>query len=283
MVAAIEVRQLTKTFGAGRKALDAVDLTIEKGEMVALIGASGSGKSTLMRHVAGLVAADRKGTHDGSILVNGRPVQDKGRIGREVRDIRSEIGFVFQQFGLVNRMSVLTNTLAGALGRLPQWRTLFKLFPRADRDLAMAALARVGVADWAYERAGTLSGGQQQRVAIARTLVQKAPVVMADEPIASLDPTASRNVMEILQRINREDGITVVVTLHQVDYAVRYCPRTVALRRGRIVYDGPSAELTPQLLGELYAGDQEAAAALWGTAMQDGADSLEMKLAAGLV
>jgi phosphonate transport system ATP-binding protein len=283
MVAAIEVRQLTKTFGTGRKALDAVDLTIEKGEMVALIGASGSGKSTLMRLVAGLVAGDRKGTHDGSILVNGRAVQEKGRIGREVRDIRSEIGFVFQQFGLVNRMSVLTNTLAGALGRLPQWRTVLKLFPHADRDLAMAALARVGVADWAYERAGTLSGGQQQRVAIARTLVQKAPVVMADEPIASLDPTASRNVMEILQRINREDGITVVVTLHQVDYAVRYCPRTVALRRGRIVYDGPSAELTPQLLGELYAGDQEAAAALWGTAMQDGADSLEMKLAAALV
>lgn len=282
MASAIEVRGLSKTFGGGRKALDGIDLVIEPGEMVALIGASGSGKSTLMRHIAGLVAGDRHATASGSIMVNGRSVQEKGRLGRSIRDIRSEIGFVFQQFGLVNRLNVLTNTLCGALGRLPQWRTLLKLFPAADRQLAFQALARVGVADWAYERAGTLSGGQQQRVAIARALVQKAPIVMADEPIASLDPASSRNVMEILQRINMEDRITVVITLHQVDYAVRYCPRTVALRRGKIVYDGPSAALTPELLGELYAGDQEAAAALWGTALADNADSLEMKLSAGL-
>jgi len=282
MVAAIEVRSLTKTFGGGRKALDGVELSIAHGEMVALIGASGSGKSTLMRHIAGLVAGDRKSSASGSILVNGRKVQAAGKMGRDIRDIRAGIGFVFQQFGLVNRMNVLTNTLVGALGRMPAWRSLFKLFSREDRVLAMVALQRVGVADWAYERAGNLSGGQQQRVAIARALVQKAPILMADEPIASLDPASSQNVMEILQRVNAEDGITVVVTLHQVDYAVKYCPRTVALRAGKIVYDGPSAALTPKLLAELYAGDKEAAAALWGTSLEQNADSLEHKLATGL-
>ena len=282
MAAAIEVKGLTKTFGGGRKALDGVDLTIQRGEMVALIGASGSGKSTLMRHIGGLVAGDRKSASSGSITVHGRKVQASGKMGSDIRAIRGGIGFVFQQFGLVNRMSVLTNTLAGALGRLPAWRTLFKLFPQEDVNLAMASLQRVGVADWAFERAGDLSGGQQQRVAIARALVQKAPVLMADEPIASLDPASSQNVMEILQRVNAEDGITVVVTLHQVDYAVKYCPRTVALRSGKVVYDGPSAALTPQLLAELYAGDKEAAAALWGTSLEQNADSLEHKLATGL-
>ncbi|PWR21420.1 phosphonate ABC transporter ATP-binding protein [Zavarzinia aquatilis] len=282
MTAAIEVRGLTKTFGGGRKALDGVDLVVAPGEMVALIGASGSGKSTLMRHIGGLVAGDRHATASGTITVNGHAVQASGRMARDIRTIRGGIGFVFQQFGLVNRMSVLTNTLVGALGRLPQWRTLLRWFPRHDVDLAFSALARVGVADWAFERAGDLSGGQQQRVAIARALVQKAPVLMADEPIASLDPASSRNVMEILQRINAEDRITVLVTLHQVDYAVKYCPRTVALRKGRVVYDGPSAALTPQLLSELYAGDKEAVAALWGTSLEEDADSLEAKLAAGL-
>ncbi|MFA5123600.1 phosphonate ABC transporter ATP-binding protein [Zavarzinia sp.] len=282
MVAAIEVRQLSKTFAGGRRALDAVDLTVGRGEMVALIGASGSGKSTLMRHIGGLVAGDRKSTPSGTITVGGRVVQNQGRIAADIRAIRGEIGFIFQQFGLVNRMSVLMNTLAGALGRTPQWRKMIKFFPAEERAAAMAALARVGVQDWAYERAGNLSGGQQQRVAIARALVQQAPLVMADEPIASLDPASSRNVMEILQRINREDGITVVVTLHQVDYAVKYCQRTVALRAGAIVYDGPSAALTPQLLAELYAGDTEAAAALWGSASLEDATGLEAKLATGL-
>jgi phosphonate transport system ATP-binding protein len=159
---------------------------------------------------------------------------------------------VFQQFNLVDRLPVMVNVLVGRLHGMPFWRAWTRWFTAQERALAIEALGRVGIAECHAQRASTLSGGQQQRAAIARTLVQGAKVVLADEPIASLDPEASRKVMEILARINREDGCTVVVSLHQVDMAMRYCPRVVALHQGRVVFDGPSRELTPALLRNLY-------------------------------
>lgn len=251
---AIEVSGLSKTFRKGCCALDAVSLRIEQGEMVALIGASGSGKSTLLRHISGLTAGD-KGA--GAVRVLGRTVQSHGRIAGNCRCIRAELGFVFQQFNLVNRLSVLTNVLLGTLGRIPAWRGTLGLFSRAEKVRAMQALARVGIAAAAGQRASTLSGGQQQRAAIARALVQQARVVLADEPIASLDPASSSRVMEALASINREDGITVLVSLHQVDYAIKYCPRTIAMRDGKVVFDGPSDRLTPAFLTDLYGADSE--------------------------
>ncbi len=248
---AIRVKNLSKTFRRGKKALDGVDLDIQPGEMVALIGASGSGKSTLIRHIAGLIEGDR-GDGVCCIDVLGRPMQNGGRISRGANGVRTQVGVIFQQFNLVDRLSVLTNVLIGRLGQMERWRAYFGLFSREEKLAALDALWRVGISETARQRASTLSGGQQQRAAIARALVQKSRVVLADEPIASLDPASSKRVMEALKRINREDGITVVVSLHQVEYATRYCPRTVALRDGKKVYDGPSAALTPAFLHELY-------------------------------
>ena len=250
----ISVSGLSKTFTGG-KALDNVNLHIAPGEMVALIGSSGSGKSTLMRHLAGLTMGDRQAGGSGSVRVTGLTVQESGRVAGNVRRIRQGIGVVFQQFNLVGRLSVYTNVLLGALGRTPAWRSLLRRFTPEDQALAMNALRRVGIGDKAGQRAGTLSGGQQQRAAIARALVQQAKVLLADEPIASLDPESSRNVMEILAELNRTDKITVVVSLHQVDYAIRYCPRTIALRHGRVVYDGPSSRLSPAFLQEIYGAE----------------------------
>jgi len=248
---AISVDALTKTFRGGHRALDAVSLAIAPGEMVALIGASGSGKSTLIRHISGLLPADR-GSGGGTVTVHGRPVQERGRVARDIAATRAEVGVIFQQFNLVPRLSVLTNVLVGLLGRAPRWRATLGLFTTAEQRLAMAALARVGIAEKARTRAASLSGGQQQRAAIARTLVQGARVVLADEPIASLDPASAKRVMDLLARVNAEDGITVLVSLHQVEYARRYCPRTIAMRDGRIVFDGPSGQLTTAFLREIY-------------------------------
>jgi phosphonate transport system ATP-binding protein len=249
---AIRIERLSKTFSNGRKALDEIDLRVEPGEMVALIGASGSGKSTLLRQIAGFTVSDAQPSQ---IQILGRPIQQNGRIVREVRRIRRDIGFVFQQFNLVNRMTVETNVLVGALARLPLWRRLTGAFPRGERELSLAALREVGIGDHARERAGNLSGGQQQRAALARALVQQARIILADEPIASLDPESSRRVMEMLRKLNTEHRLTVLVSLHQVDIAMQYCARTVALRKGKVVYDGPSADLTPALLQQLYGDD----------------------------
>lgn len=246
----LRIENLNKHFANGKHALHDINLHIEAGEMVALIGASGSGKSTLLRMVAGLLEADAQ--PGSKIEVNGQCVQQNGRIASDIRTIRAEVGFVFQQFNLVDRLSVLVNVMVGRLHRMPWWRGLARWFNAHERTLALEALQRVGIVDCHAQRASTLSGGQQQRAAIARTLVQGARLVLADEPIASLDPESSRKVMEILANIQREDGRTVVVSLHQVDMAIRYCPRVVALNQGRIVYDGPSAHLTPALLRELY-------------------------------
>ncbi|WP_133646042.1 phosphonate ABC transporter ATP-binding protein [Paraburkholderia flava] len=246
---AIRIERLSKTFNNGRKALDEIDLRVEPGEMVALIGASGSGKSTLLRHIAGFTVADPQPSR---IEILGRPIQQDGRLVREVRSIRRDISFVFQQFNLVNRLTVQTNVLIGALARLPFWRRITGIFPRGERELAMTALAEVGIDGHAAERAANLSGGQQQRAALARALVQRARIILADEPIASLDPESSRRVMDMLRALNTNHQLTVLVSLHQVDIAMQYCARTVALRQGKVVYDGPSAALTPALLRELY-------------------------------
>jgi phosphonate transport system ATP-binding protein len=248
----IQVRDLSKTFGSKKtdqKALKNINLSIETGEMVALIGPSGSGKSTLLRHLSGLSCGD---TDSGEIRILGQMVQCNGKLCSDVRKTRTRIGYIFQQFNLVGRMKVITNVLTGALGRMPGWRGSLGLFNAEERGYALKCLNRVGMDAWADQRASCLSGGQQQRVAIARTLTQKAEVILADEPIASLDPESARRVMEILADINSRDGRTVVVTLHQVDYAREFCRRAIALKAGEVVFDGPSEDLTPSLLAGIY-------------------------------
>jgi phosphonate transport system ATP-binding protein len=250
---AIEVRAAAKTFGSLR-ALDGVSLRVARGEMVGLIGPSGAGKSTLLRAINGLSVLDGD---DGAIEACGAVVQRAGRLADDVRRTRARIGMVAQSFNLVGRLSLFTNAALGLLGRISFWRGLAGRWSKAERAAVMAALARVGVAEQAGQRASTLSGGQQQRGAIARALVQEAEIILADEPVASLDPAAARRVMDLLAELNRERGITVVVSLHQVDYALRYCPRVVAMKAGRIVFDGPSASLDPARLAEIYGPEIE--------------------------
>ena len=251
--AVVTFEGVSKTYGA-RKALDRVSLSLQPGEMVALIGPSGSGKSTLLRAATGLIPIDAGA---GRISVFGDPIQAGGRISERVRRLRARIGFVFQQFNLVGRLSVFSNVALGLLGRLSFARGLFGLWPAADRHEVMAALTRVGLEDKAGARADALSGGQQQRAAIARALVQKADAIFADEPVASLDPVSARKVMELLCELNRHDGLSVLVSLHQVDYALRYCRRVVALKDGRVVYDGPQSGLRHEQLVEIYGPEIE--------------------------
>ena len=258
--APIDVRRISKCFERGMRVLDDVSFSVARGEMVALIGASGSGKSTLIRALAGLVAVERpldgdKHERAGSIELFGRPIQRDGRIVRGAKDLRVRVGVIFQQFNLVPRLSVLTNVCLGFLGRMPFLRGTLSNFTLDEKRRAMHALTRVGMAEHALKRGSELSGGQQQRAAIARTLVQGAELLVADEPIASLDPSSARRVMDILADMNRQDGITILVSLHQVEYALSYCPRTIALSAGKVVYDGPSDALTPGLLCSIYGAE----------------------------
>lgn len=250
---AFEARDVSKTFGA-RRALDHVSLRIDRGEMVALIGPSGSGKSTLLRTFTGLNVID---AGPGCVEATGLPVQKDGRLSDEVRRVRRRVGFIFQQFNLVGRLTLFTNVMIGALGRIGFWAGLFGRWPADRKAEAMAALHRMGVSEYAGQRAATLSGGQQQRGAIARCLVQGATAILADEPVASLDPVSARRVMGALQELNRDDGMTVVVTLHHVEYALRYCRRVVALQAGRVVYDGPAEGLSRKLLVDVYGPEIE--------------------------
>jgi phosphonate transport system substrate-binding protein len=247
----LEAKNLTRTYGT-RKALDNVSVSVAPGEMVALIGPSGSGKSTLLRNATGLITAD-EGCGDVKLL--GIGVQKNGKLLESVRDARARVGFVFQQFNLVGRLSLFQNVMLGALGRLPFLQGFLGRWPKADQEKAMQALARVGVADYAAQRANTLSGGQQQRGAIARALVQGAEAIFLDEPVASLDPVSARKVMELLRDLNEHDGVTVVVTLHQIDYATKFCDRIIALKAGKIVYDGPKEGLTRDRLIEIYGAE----------------------------
>jgi phosphonate transport system ATP-binding protein len=251
MAYAIDIRELSKSF-ANCQALNKVSLQILEGEMVALLGASGSGKSTLLRHLPGFITSN-----SGEINVLGKTVQANGQRKSNSKEVRNKIGFVFQQFNLVNRLPVITNVLMGLLHETPWWRSLLMRFTVAQRQAAIEALASVGIEQTSWQRASTLSGGQQQRAALARCLVQKAKIILADEPIASLDPESSRIVMNLLQKMNQEHHCTVLVSLHQVEFAVRYCKRTIALNAGRVVYDGPSSALTPQLLAQLYGSSAQ--------------------------
>jgi phosphonate transport system ATP-binding protein len=245
---AVEVCNISKTFNK-TKALDDICLKVKHGEMVALIGASGSGKSTLLQHLSDLITSDARPSH---IKILGRTVQLNGESNCKIRQIRADIGFVFQQFNLVDRLPLLTNVLTGMLASVPAYRSMIRWFTYVEKKKAMEALARVGMADYATQRASTLSGGQQQRGAIARALVQEAKIILADEPIASLDPASSTHVMDTLLRINQEDGVTVLVSLHQVDYAMRYCKRSIGLKQGKVVFDGSSDALSTSLLRDIY-------------------------------
>lgn len=251
---AIVVEQASKSFGT-RAALQSINLRIRSGERVALLGASGSGKSTLIRLLCGLEQMDA-GT--GRIEVLGRQLQDGRGLTPKPRLIRQDIGVIFQQFNLVGRLPVLTNVLMGLSARTPLWRLLSGQFRIDDKARALDALKALGLQDQAFQRASTLSGGQQQRAAIARVLLQGARVVLADEPVASLDPESTLRVMDHLAELNARQGMTLVVSLHHVELARRYCDRVIALRDGSIIFDGETSALDVNLLQRLYgAGARE--------------------------
>ena len=241
-------------YPGGVRALAGLDLEIARGEFVVVVGLSGAGKSTLVRAVNGLVPLTSGSlqveTADGAGGTLTREVV--GLRGRELRDLRAEVGMIFQGFNLVKRTTVLNNVLMGRLHRVSTWRTLLRLYPAADVDLAMQALERVEIVEKAYVRAANLSGGQQQRVGIARALAQEPSIILADEPVASLDPPTSHAVMRYLQQINRELGITTIVNLHFLDLATRYADRIIGLRAGELVFDGRGDEADEQVFRDIY-------------------------------
>ncbi len=226
-------------------ALRGINLSVPPGQMLAIIGLSGAGKSTFLRCVNRLVEPT-----SGQMLVEGRDVTHIS--GAEFRRLRTGIGMIFQQFNLVKRMSVLTNVLTGRLGYVPVLASWFHRFSAEDVDVALDCLRRVGIEDKAYVRADTLSGGQQQRVAIARALAQRPRIMLADEPVASLDPETSRVVLGYLRQINHDDGITTVVNLHQLDYAREYADRIVGFRQGEIVFDGTPDQVNEDVYRVVY-------------------------------
>lgn len=232
-------------YPGGVHALRDLDLEIAEGEFVVVVGLSGAGKSTLVRTINGLVPLS-----SGTLEVNGRKVETAGR--RDLRRLRSEIGMIFQSFNLVKRTSVLNNVLMGRLHATPSWRSLLGLHRRDDKELAMQALERVEIVDKAYVRASNLSGGQQQRVSIARALAQEPKVMLADEPVASLDPPTANVVMRDLQRINRDLGITTIVNLHFLDLAKRYGERIIGMRQGEVVFDGNGDEADEKVFENIY-------------------------------
>jgi len=240
----IELTDLSKHFGAAR-AVQNVDLVIEPGSMVGVIGRSGAGKSTLLRLINRLI--DPSG---GEIAFNGQNIT--ALKGKNLTAWRARCAMIFQQFNLVNRLDVITNVLIGRIGYRATLPTLFKRFSEAERAKAILALDRLEMADFALQRAERLSGGQQQRVAIARALVQDPSILLADEPIASLDPANAKRVMDALRRINLEDGITVIVNLHHLDTAKEYCDRIIGMAQGHVVFDGAPESLTADIVQEIY-------------------------------
>lgn len=240
----LELDRLRKTFGA-TVALDGVTLCVAPGEMVGIIGRSGAGKSTLLRCVNRLVEPT-----SGTVRHAGTDVT--ALAGAALRRWRRDCAMVFQHFNLIPRLTVLDNVLVGRVGHRPAWRTLLGLFTAEDRALAVLALERVEMTPFVLRRAETLSGGQAQRVAIARALVQQPSMLLADEPIASLDPPGAARVMDDLRRANRDDGITVLCNLHSLAAARRYCDRVIGMSGGRIVFDGPADALDEPALQHVY-------------------------------
>lgn len=237
----IEISALHKTYAGGFQALTDINLSIEPGEFVVLLGPSGAGKSSLLRCINGLVPFT-----SGSLRVGGVAVGPK-----TLRAVRRQAGMVFQQFNLVKRLTVLENVLCGRLA-YNSWLSALRLFPGSDIELALGALERVGLKEKADERCDRLSGGQQQRVGIARALVQRPAVILADEPVASLDPISARVVLDLLTEINARDGVTVVVSLHDIELARTYGRRIVGLHRGALVLDRPGSELTEADVRQVY-------------------------------
>ncbi len=242
---ALHVNALVKRYGEMR-AVDGVSLSVEAGELVALLGPSGSGKSTLFRCVSRLARLDAGAVHVGGTRIDQLE-------GRALREQRRAIGLIFQQFNLIGRLSALDNVLAGRLGAVGTLRATFRAFSAEDRQMALAALDRVGLLDKAYQRADSLSGGQQQRVAIARVVTQRSRIILADEPVASLDPTSAMNVLTLLHSIARERGIAVLCSLHQTDLARGFADRIVAMKQGRVMLDAPVADIGDDAIAAIYS------------------------------
>src|SRR5579864_9468811 len=243
----LRIEHLVKDYSGGVRALDDVSLEVHDGEFVVLIGLSGSGKSTLLRCINRLIEP-----------TSGRIVLDDEDItaarGADLRRIRRSIGMIFQQFNLVRRSTVLTNVLTGRLGYVSQWQALVAHFGEDDYRRALTNLERVGLRDRAHQRADRLSGGQQQRVAIARALMQEPKIMLADEPVASLDPATSHSVLKYLQQINR-DGMTVICSLHFLILARTYATRVIALKEGRLMFDGLPSEIDERRFQAIYGED----------------------------
>lgn len=241
----IRFTNATVVYPGGVRAMDDLSLEIRPGEFVVVVGLSGAGKSTLIRTVNGLVPLT-----SGGLTVNDRELV--GATRRELRELRGEVGMIFQSFNLVKRATVLRNVLMGRLHATPTWKSTLGLWSADDKETAFRALERVEIVDKAYVRASNLSGGQQQRVSIARVLAQQPTIMLADEPVASLDPPTANVVMRDLQRINRDLGITTIVNLHFLDLARRYGDRILGMREGRIVFDGTGAEADEQVFEDIY-------------------------------
>ena len=240
---------VSKVYPNGTVGLDDVDLTIADGEFAAIIGRSGAGKSTLLRSVNRMHRIT-----SGTLTVNGTDVSSLS--GKSLRRFRRGIGMVFQSFNLVTRTSVIQNVLAACVPDMPFWRVLLGAFRKADKIKALESLDKVGILDKAYMRADQLSGGQQQRVALARTLTQDPKIILADEPVAALDPVTAKQVMQDFVHINKDMGITILLNIHHVDLALEYADRIIGIRAGKIVYDGPSANVDKDVLAAIYGEDE---------------------------
>mgnify|MGYP000026582587 CR=1 FL=1 len=242
----IQVNGLKKAFD-GFVALNGVDMHVEKGAIYGLVGPNGAGKSTLLRTINRM--------HDitsGTLTVDGQEV--KNLKGKQLRKFRRNIGMIFQSFNLVTRTTVIRNVLMAKVPEMPFWRVLLGIFKKEDKLNALEALDKVGILDKAYIRADQLSGGQQQRVALARTLAQNPKIILADEPVAALDPVTAKQVMSDFKKINQEMNITILINIHHVELALAYADRIIGIRAGKIVYDGPSADVTEDVLNMIYAG-----------------------------
>ena len=240
-------RHVDKVYPNGTKGLVDVNLTIDQGEFVAIIGLSGAGKSTLIRTINRMI--DITG---GKLTVDGIDVM--GLHGKAMRRYRRKIGMIFQSYNLVTRSTAIKNVLTSTVPDMSFFRVLFGLFDKQQKLRALEALDKVGILDKAYTRCDQLSGGQQQRVSLARTLNQQPKIILADEPVAALDPVTANQVMSDFKRINEEMNITVLINIHHVDLALKYCKRVVGIRAGEVVYDGPSSEVTQEILDQIYNG-----------------------------
>ncbi|MGO1949055.1 MAG: phosphonate ABC transporter ATP-binding protein [Mycobacteriaceae bacterium] len=229
----------------GFTGLSGIDLTINDGEFVAVVGLSGAGKSTLIRAINGLVPYT-----SGTITVGDTVVDPRSKT--KLRQLRSRVGMIFQSFNLVTRVSVLNNVLVGRSSSTPSWRSLLGWYRADDKELAFRSLERVGIVEKAYQRASSLSGGQQQRVAIARVLAQDPEVILADEPVASLDPPTAHKVLRDMRRIQQDLGITTIVNMHHLELARSYADRVIGMRDGRVVFDGPVEDATDEVIEEVY-------------------------------